>query len=163
MIKWKKKVCIFFTFLEKLVSRNWSALVFLPFDSIICSSTFYCYYRGNLSGQRLYQFYISTPYLENSSSSVRLDAECLWTSVFKSCHRSSILCLGNMSMLNHATLALAACLRLWSCWKLDLLFCSVFSYTHLPNNSDKLPCLCWRKSLMLPPTCFTVETVCSGH
>ena len=77
-------------------------------------------------------------YLQNSWSSVRLEGECLWTSVFRSCHRFPIgfrsgLWLGRSNtwicfVLNHSIAALTLC---------------SFGSIHLSINSDHLPCPCW--------------------
>ena len=128
--------------------------------------------------------------LQNSSSSARLDGECLWTAIFKSCHRCSMgfrsgLWLGHSYTwiffdLNHSIVALAVCLGSLSCWKVNL-FPSLksFAASHrfscrialylapsiLPSTLTSFPVPAEEKhphSMRLPPPCFTVGMVCSG-
>ncbi len=127
--------------------------------------------------------------LQNSSSSVRLDGHCLWTAIFKSCHRFSIgfrfgLWLGYSNTLcfdlNHSIVALAVCLGSLSCWKVNLrpslksfadsnrfssrialyLAPSIF-----PSTVTSFPVPAEEKlphTMMLPPPHLTVGMVCSG-
>ena len=127
--------------------------------------------------------------LQNSSSSVRLDGERLWTAVFRSCHRFSIgfrsgLWLGHSNticfVLNPSIVALALWLASLSCWKVNLRP-SLKSYVDSNRFSSKIslylapsifpstltifPVPAEEKhpqSMMLLPPYLTVGMVCSG-
>ena len=65
--------------------------------------------------------------VQNCSSSVKLNGECWWTAIFKSCHRFLIgfksgLWLGHSRtfiflFLSHSSVALAVCFGSLSCWR----------------------------------------------
>ena len=102
---------------------------------------------------------------QNSSSSVRLDGDRLWTAIFKSRHRFSIG-LGHSKTLtffalNHSRVALAVCLRVIVllegepppqsqvfCRLKQVFFknCPVFGSIHLALNLDQFPSTCWWKA-----------------
>ena len=119
-------------FLQINMWKVWRTFVWRPPESILCRTAFLCNYScksffGDVSNSfaHLESDIFAHSSLQNSSSSVRLDGERLWTAIFKSCHRFSIgfrsrHWLGHSNTqicfdLNYSIVALAVCLGLLSC------------------------------------------------
>ena len=173
----------------------WRAFVSSPPESILCRTIFCCNYNCKSFWGCLYQLCTSRewhfcPFFFVKFLKLCQIGELLGTAIFKSCHRFSIgfrsgFWLGHSNTwiyfeLNHSIVALAVCLGLLSCWKVNLrpslksfadsnMFSSkialYLALSIFPSTLTSFPVPAEEKhphNMMLPP-CFTAGMVCSGR